>query len=54
MSYKVEQIEGIGPAYAAKLEAALILTTEELLDRCATRPDASAPPKRPASRRNCC
>ncbi len=36
MSYKVEQIEGIGPAYAAKLEAALILTTEELLDRCAT------------------
>lgn len=36
MSYKVEQIEGIGSAYAAKLEAALILTTEELLDRCAT------------------
>ena len=36
MSYKVEQIEGIGPAYAAKLEAPLVLTTEELLDRCAT------------------
>ncbi len=34
MSYKVDQIEGIGPVYAAKLEAAGIKTTDELLARC--------------------
>ncbi|MDE6269945.1 MAG: DUF4332 domain-containing protein [Muribaculaceae bacterium] len=34
MSYKVEQIEGIGPAYAAKLEAAGVKTTDDLLERC--------------------
>ncbi|MBJ2183977.1 MAG: DUF4332 domain-containing protein [Muribaculaceae bacterium] len=35
MSYKVEQIEGIGPSYAAKLEEAGISTTEQLLEACA-------------------
>ena len=37
MSYKIEQIEGIGPAYAEKLEKAGIKTTEELLARCASK-----------------
>ena len=31
MSYKIEQIEGIGAAYAAKLAAAGIKTTDDLL-----------------------
>lgn len=35
-NYKVEEIEGIGPAYAAKLNAADIKTTDDLLQRCAT------------------
>lgn len=35
MSYKIEQIEGIGPAYASKLEAVGIITTDDLLTRCA-------------------
>lgn len=34
MSYKVEQIEGIGPVFAAKLEAAGVKTTDDLLERC--------------------
>lgn len=34
MSYKIEQIEGIGQAYALKLQEAGIDTTEQLLDRC--------------------
>lgn len=37
MAYKIEQIEGIGEAYARKLEAAGIKTTENLLEKCATR-----------------
>lgn len=36
MSYKIEEIEGIGQVYAEKLEAAGIATTEQLLDRAAT------------------
>lgn len=36
MSYKIEQIEGIGPAYAEKLMAAGIETTDDLLTKCAT------------------
>ncbi len=36
MSYKIEEIEGIGAAYAEKLEAVGVKTTEELLDRAAT------------------
>lgn len=35
MSYKIEEIEGIGPAFAQKLSAAGIDTTDELLKRCA-------------------
>ncbi len=34
MSYKIEEIEGIGPVYAEKLAAADISTTEELLKLC--------------------
>ena len=34
MSYKIEEIEGVGPANAAKLATAHILTTDELLDKC--------------------
>ena len=34
MSYKIQEIEGIGPAYAEKLAAADIDTTEELLMLC--------------------
>lgn len=34
MGYKIEEIEGIGPAYAEKLAAADINTTDELLKLC--------------------
>lgn len=34
MSYKISQIEGIGEAYARKLEDAGIGTVEQLLDMC--------------------
>jgi predicted flap endonuclease-1-like 5' DNA nuclease len=34
MSYKIQEIEGIGPAYAEKLAAADIDTTDELLKLC--------------------
>ena len=36
MAYKIEQIEGIGPVYAEKLEAVGIKTTEDLLAQCAS------------------
>ena len=36
MSYKIQEIEGIGPAYAEKLAAAGINTTDDLLAKCAT------------------
>ena len=36
MSYKIEDIEGIGKAYAEKLAAAKIATTEDLLEFCKT------------------
>lgn len=36
MSYKITAIEGIGPAFAEKLAAAEISTTDDLLTRCAT------------------
>ena len=35
MAYKVEQIEGVGEVYAEKLNAAGIVTTEDLLEKCA-------------------
>jgi len=34
MSYKIEEVEGIGPEYGAKLRGADIQTTEDLLRRC--------------------
>jgi predicted flap endonuclease-1-like 5' DNA nuclease len=34
---KIEEVEGIGPAYAAKLTTAGVDTTDELLERGATR-----------------
>ena len=34
MSYKIDEIEGIGPTYAKTLEGAGITTTEALLERC--------------------
>ena len=36
MSYRIDEIEGIGPAYAAKLNEAGIETTDNLLDKCCT------------------
>jgi len=35
MSYKIIDIEGIGPAYAEKLSACGVSTAEELLEKCA-------------------
>ena len=34
MKYRIEEVQGIGPAYAAKLAAARIVTTENLLQSC--------------------
>jgi predicted flap endonuclease-1-like 5' DNA nuclease len=36
MSYKIDQIEGIGPSFAQRLNMAGILTTDDLLARCAS------------------
>ncbi|MDE6019247.1 MAG: DUF4332 domain-containing protein [Muribaculaceae bacterium] len=36
MAYKIEEIEGIGASYAAKLQEVGIKTTEDLLKECAT------------------
>ena len=36
MAYKIIDVEGIGPVYAEKLQAAGIKTTEEYLEKCAT------------------
>jgi len=35
MAYKIDVIEGIGPSYKKKLEAAGIFTTDDLLGSCA-------------------
>ena len=37
MSYKIAEIEGIGPVYAEKLEAQGVKTTDDLLDKCDTK-----------------
>ena len=37
MSYRIEDIEGIGPAYAKKLAVAGVRTTRDLLKHCASR-----------------
>lgn len=36
MPYKIDEIEGIGPAYKEKLDAAEIQSTDDLLKFCAT------------------
>ena len=36
MTYKIEQIEGIGPHYAGRLGAAGVHTSDDLLAKCAT------------------
>jgi predicted flap endonuclease-1-like 5' DNA nuclease len=36
MTYRIVQIEGIGPAYATKLAKSGISTTEQLLEQCAS------------------
>ena len=36
MAYKIMEVEGIGPVYAEKLQAAGIKTTEDYLEKCAT------------------
>ncbi len=36
MSYKIDEIEGIGPSYGEKLTGAGIETTDDLLELCAT------------------
>ncbi len=36
MGYKIDEIEGIGPAYTEKLAAADIKTTDDLLQQCCT------------------
>ena len=37
MDYKIIDIEGIGDVYAAKLNEAAVKTTDDLLEKCATR-----------------
>ena len=37
MAYKIEEIEGIGEAYAQKLQAAGVKTTEALLEKAASK-----------------
>ena len=37
MAYKIEDIEGIGPAYGAKLKEAGIKTTDDLLEKGASK-----------------
>ena len=34
MAYKIDEIEGIGPAYREKLGAAAVETTDDLLSKC--------------------
>jgi predicted flap endonuclease-1-like 5' DNA nuclease len=36
MTYKIDEIEGIGPVFREKLGAAGIQTTDDLLDQCCT------------------
>ena len=36
MAYKIDEIEGIGPAYREKLQGAGIGTTDDLLEQCCT------------------
>lgn len=42
MSYKIEEIEGIGPVMAEKLAKAEIKTTNDLLDTCSDKKGRSS------------
>lgn len=42
MAYKIEEIEGIGEAYAQKLMAAGVKTTEDLLEKAASKKGRAA------------
>lgn len=42
MSYKIEEIEGIGPSYAEKLAQANIATTDDLLKLCCDKKGRAA------------
>lgn len=42
MAYKIEEIEGIGEAYAQKLMAAGVKTTENLLEKAASKKGRAA------------
>ena len=42
MSYRIEEIEGVGSVYAGKLAAVGVNTTEELLDRAASKKGRAA------------
>lgn len=49
MSYSIDEIEGIGPAYAEKLKAVGIKTTEAYLERAKDPKAARSWPRRRAS-----
>lgn len=42
MAYKIDEIEGIGPAYKEKLNGAGIGTTDDLLDSCCDKKGRAA------------
>lgn len=42
MTYRIDEIEGIGPAYKEKLNAAGIETTDSLLDTCCDKKGRAA------------
>ena len=42
MAYKITEVEGIGPAYAAKLEEQGVKTTDDYLDKCADKKGRAA------------
>lgn len=42
MAYRIDEIEGIGPAYKEKLNAAGIETTDSLLDTCGDKKGRAA------------
>lgn len=42
MSYKIEEVEGIGASYGAKLAEAGIHTTDDLLEKCAAKKGRAA------------
>lgn len=51
-NYKIIDVEGIGPVYGEKLQAAGIKDTDALLEKCAKPLAARHSKKRPASAAN--